>query len=264
MDNVVHYIIFWWEKYWGSSWYPYLWAAAFLYLLIFERKRKNAGYLIAFQCLLCFLYFCPVTAALIQKCIGGLVYWRVIWLFPVVPALALAVTSLLSRIRKKGLQAVLVIACVGMLVVSGTSVWSAGNYVKVSNHQKVPEEAAQVANILLAERSAEDSLIAADNSIAPYLRVYDPSLQLAFGRDGKGARSRNARHLYTRMSGEEPDYKVIGKRARKEKVQLLVLRFSQEQKEEAFAAMEHYGYKWVTAVNDYNIFRFPIAKSGES
>ena len=102
MDNVVHYIIFWWEQYWGSSWYPYLWAAAFLYLLIFERKRKNTGYLIAFQCLLCFLYFCPVTAALIQKCIGGLVYWRVIWLFPVVPALALVVTSLLSRIRKKG------------------------------------------------------------------------------------------------------------------------------------------------------------------
>ena len=264
MDNVVHDIIFWWEQYWGSSWYPYLWAAAFLYLLIFERKRKNAGYLIAFQCLLCFLYFCPVTAALIQKCIGGLVYWRVIWLFPVVPALALAMTSLLSRIRKKGLQAVLVIACVGILAASGTSVWSAGNYVKVSNHQKVPEEAAQIANILLAERSAEDSLIAADNSIAPYLRVYDPSFQLAFGRDGRGARSRNARHLYTRMSAEEPDYKVIGKRARKEKVQLLVLQLSQEQKEEAFAAMEHYGYEWVTAVNDYNIFHFPIAKSGES
>ena len=42
------------------------------------------------------------------------------------------------------------------------------------------------------------------------------------------------------------------------------MQLSQEQKEEAFAAMEHYGYKWVTAVNDYNIFRFPIAKSGES
>ena len=118
MDNVIHDIFFWWETYWGSSWYPYLWAAAFLYLLIFERKRKNAGYLIAFQCLLCFLYFCPVTAALIQKCIGGLVYWRVIWLFPVVPALALAMTSLLSRIRKKSLQAVLVIACVGILAVA--------------------------------------------------------------------------------------------------------------------------------------------------
>ena len=206
MDNVVHYIIFWWEQYWGSSWYPYLWAAAFLYLLIFERKRKNTGYLIAFQCLLCFLYFCPVTAALIQKCIGGLVYWRVIWLFPVVPALALVVTSLLSRIRKKGLQAVLVIACVGILAVSGTSVWSAGNYVKVSNHQKVPEEAAQVANILLAERGAEDSLIAADNSIAPYLRVYDPSFQLAFGRDGRGAVHHQGYH--------DPQSSTEGKRCR--------------------------------------------------
>ena len=39
---------------------------------------------------------------------------------------------------------------------------------------------------------------------------------------------------------------------------------TQEQKEEAFAAMEHYGYQWVTAVNDYNIFCFPIAKSGKS
>lgn len=264
MDNVVHYIIFWWEQYWGSSWYPYLWAAAFLYLLIFERKRKNTGYLIAFQCLLCFLYFWPC-----DSCLNPEMYRRSGILESDLALSGSACTGAGGDLpsvqdQKKGPAGG---SCNCLCRNSGCKrhqCMECRNYVKVSNHQKVPEEAAQVGNILLAERSAEDSLIAADNSIAPYLRVYDPSFQLAFGRDGRGCRSRNARHLYTRMSAEEPDYKVIGKRARKEKVQFLVLQLSQEQKEEAFAAMEHYGYKWVTAVNDYNIFRFPIAKSGES
>ena len=85
------------------------------------------------------------------------------------------------------------------MAVSGTSVWQAGNYVKVQNNQKVPNEVAQVAEVILNRRSSEDALTVADNHMASYLRVYDASIQLAFGRDGKGRRSGNGKRLFNSL-----------------------------------------------------------------
>ena len=74
-----------WDKYWDGSIYPYLLLGAALYLLFFEKKRKQAGYLLGYLVITLALMFCPVTAALIEKCIGGMVYWRVVWILPAVP-----------------------------------------------------------------------------------------------------------------------------------------------------------------------------------
>ncbi len=88
-----------WDKYWDGSFYPYLLLGAALYLLLFERKRKKAGYLLGYLGITLFLFFCPLTSALIQKCIGSMVYWRAIWLLPAVPVMACAFTGLAGKIR---------------------------------------------------------------------------------------------------------------------------------------------------------------------
>ena len=141
-----------WDKYWDGSIYPYLLLGAALYLLFFEKKRKQAGYLLGYLVITLALMFCPVTAALIEKCIGGMVYWRVVWILPAVPVIALGFTSLLGRIRNAKLQIFPVVLCLLLVAVSGTSVWQAGNYVKVQNNQKVPNEVAQVAEVILNRR----------------------------------------------------------------------------------------------------------------
>lgn len=137
-----------WDKYWDGSFYPYLLLGAALYLLLFERKRKKAGYLLGYLGITLFLFFCPLTSALIQKCIGSMVYWRAIWLLPAVPVMACAFTGLAGKIRNAGLQIIPVVLCLTLVIFCGTSVWQAGNYVKVANRQKVPEEAAQAAEVI--------------------------------------------------------------------------------------------------------------------
>ena len=52
-----------WDKYWDGSIYPYLLLGAALYLLFFEKKRKQAGYLLGYLVITLALMFCPVTAA---------------------------------------------------------------------------------------------------------------------------------------------------------------------------------------------------------
>ena len=80
--------------------------------------------------------------------------------------IALGFTSLLGRIRNAKLQIFPVVLCLLLVAGSGTSVWQAGNYVKVQNNQKVPDEVAQVAEVILNRRSSEDALTVADNHMA--------------------------------------------------------------------------------------------------
>ena len=250
-----------WEQYWNGSWY----LVAVVYLLIFESRKKKAGYLAAYLIIVGFLFACPVTAGIIQKCIGGLVYWRVLWLLPVVPVIAAAFAGIVGRIRNGGIQTIAVILCLVLVTVGGTSVWQAGNYEKVANNQKVPQEAAESAEIIASLRSSEDAVVAASNTMASYLRVYDPSIQLAFGRDGRGRRSsKNGKLLYQHLNKPSPDYKIIAKRAIMDKCEFLVFAAPEEQREESRQILAEYGYQKVAEVNNYDIFQIPIAILNES
>lgn len=254
MHEIIHNALASWDKYWDGSIYPYLLPGAALYLLFFERKRKKALYLLGYLGIVVVLFFCPVTAALIEKCIGDMVYWRVIWVIPVVPVIACGFTGLAGRIQNAKLQVIPVVLCLLLAGFGGISVWQAGNYVKVSNNQKVPEEVAQAAEVILQRRSSADSLVVADNHMASYLRVYDPSIQLAFGRDGKGRRSRNGKRLYNNLNAVEPDYQVVAKRSAKEKCEFLILTIPAERESEALGAMESCGYQRITQIDNYSIF----------
>lgn len=247
-----------WDKYWDGSLYPYLILAAAIYLLLFERKRKKAGYLLGYLVITLFLIFCPVTSALIEKCIGSMVYWRAIWIVPAVPIIACGFTGLAGKFRNAWLQIVSVVLCLILIIVGGTSVWQAGNYVKVSNNQKVPEEVAQTAEVILQNRSSQDSLTVADNHMASYLRVYDPSIQLAFGRDGKGRRSGNGKRLYDHLNAPEPNYDIVAKRAKMEKCEFLIFQITAERETEIIQIMEKYGYHRISVIDTYSIFQIPI------
>ena len=77
-----------WQKYWGNGFYEYLLAVAGLYFLIFGRKKQKAKELLLYVAVVLIIFFCPVTAWIIQKCVGGSVYWRVLWILPMTPLIA--------------------------------------------------------------------------------------------------------------------------------------------------------------------------------
>ena len=59
-----------WQKYWGNGFYVYLLLAACLYFLVFGRKKERARILFSYIIVFLAVFFCPVTAYIIQKCIG--------------------------------------------------------------------------------------------------------------------------------------------------------------------------------------------------
>ena len=118
MKEMIKKSLGFWNNYWGDSVFPYLLAIALLYLLIFKRKKKTTRYVLGYVFLALFLFFFPYTAKIIQKCIGENVYWRVLWLVPSTPVIALAMTEFI-RGRKAVLQPVLLVLCTAVIVLGG-------------------------------------------------------------------------------------------------------------------------------------------------
>lgn len=91
----------------------------------------------------------------------------------------------------------------------------AGFYERVHNFQKVPDEAAQICDLINKQKEEGEVIyLAADDNIAAYVRVYDPSILMPYGRGGKGRTTQAARSVYPadfRNAGDQKSSKICKK-----------------------------------------------------
>ena len=251
MKEFIKEIIGFWNNYWGDSFVPWLLLAAVVYLLIFRRKKESTKYVLLYLAAALVLFFCPVTAKIIQACIGETVYWRVLWLVPSTPVIAFAMTEFLKE-RKSAAKIAALALCAVLIVISGKGIYQAGNYHLVHNYQKVPDEVAGICEMVKKDAGDALFLLAADNYIGPYVRVYDPSIQMMFNREGRGGYGAGSRRLYLEINAPVLNYRNIGAVGRRTFCNYLVVKVpNEEQKKE----LEMYGYQEVGNVNCYSLYR---------
>lgn len=237
MKELINQTLNLWGNYWGDSFFSYLLILAVAYLLIFKRKEENVKYILTYLVIMLFLFFCPLTAAVIQKCIGESVYWRVLWLIPSTPVIALAMTELIKD-HQKIMQLLLVILCIGMIAVSGKEIYQAGNYTRVHNYQQVPDEVAGICELIQADAQGEKFTFASDDEVSSYVRVYDPSIYNLVGRSARSTQGRSKKIFYE-INSPQPNYRRIGILAKRQKCNYLALRLPSDEKKERLAESEY-------------------------
>lgn len=251
MKEMIEKSLGFWNNYWGSSVFPYLLAAALLYLLIFKRKKKMTWYVTGYVFLVLFLFFFPYTAKIIQKCIGENVYWRVLWLVPSAPVIALAMTEFI-RGRKAILQPVLLVICAAVIALGGKEFYTEGYYHKVNNYQQVPDVVAGICELVNQDAGGEKFLLVADEYISSYIRVYDPSIYLPFGRRGSGGAVGSREQLYLEINAPVFNYTNIAKYAQWVQCNYLVVKIPNEQQKKE---LEAYYYQELGVIGEYSVYR---------
>ncbi len=238
-----------WIRYWGDGWYQYLFFIAVIYLLVRKRKDENIKALLLYSGCALFVFVCPFTAWIMGKCIGKSVYWRVLWLVPTVPVIGIAAVHMI-RNRRRSVRVLLTVAFVGSIAVCGKSMTGAENYVIARNFQQVPDEVAQICSLIRQDAAGKKIYLAADDHIASYARVYDPSIYMPYGRGGKSARGKRASSLYKEimLGGDYKRVASLAARLRCNYVVGVVHDLSQ------ISFMEERGYYEIGTVNDYRIF----------
>ena len=162
MKEIIAWTVNVWRIYWGNGWIPYLLALGGACALIFGKKKKNSLSLVLYSVFLLVLFFCPFSGRVIMKCIGKIVYWRVLWLLPTVPLIAGGFTELVRRSRNRIVQVILVLVLTGVIAASGTGMIKAGNFERVFNRQQVPDQIAMICNRINEDRDGKEVRIAAD------------------------------------------------------------------------------------------------------
>ena len=247
--------IYIWQLFWDNGYYQYLLLAAALYLLIFHRKERSTRQVLVYSAIVMFIFFFPLSAKVIVFCIGGNVYWRIFWLLPIIPVVSLAATEFLRGRHSKLVQTALLLVCCAAIVVSGRDMFTDGVYVRTANAQKVPDDVAQICDIINdeAEKDGLDEfLVMGDEYLSSYLRVYDPSIQQAYGRWGRNPVNRFCRRAYHLMKREEPRrYRKIAKLSGRGGCDFLVISVPEEKTRK----IERFDYVEIGKVGEYRVYQ---------
>lgn len=169
-------------QYFGSGWYFYFLTAALLYVTLQKHTRKQAGFLAYTTLFMMGIFFLPPIVNILERLMQGGVYWRVFWALPILPLIAYAVTDSVWR-RKEWFLRILVCGMLfGMVAAGGKWIYTKENYAKAENMYKIPDQAAGVGELIIADGARGRAIVHPD--LIVYLRQYSADVTMLYGRRG--------------------------------------------------------------------------------
>lgn len=241
------------QWYIGDGWHHILFLLALLFLILNRKEKQNRIWLGGYSILFAAVYLCPLTAGIIMKyCVGYLVYWRMFWLLPSSVVLAYAAAKLCVSRKHKGMQILCMAALTFCIVLSGKNPYFGENvpYVKADNLQKLPTDACQVADMIRDSlEEGEHAVAVMPDALNGYVRQYDASLKLVYGRRSKLRKAR--KRLHRQMNRETPNFRRIARMSRKLGANYLVYPAADRQN----ARIERNGFVRIGTVGIYSVYK---------
>ncbi|MCR5098232.1 MAG: hypothetical protein K6B14_04715 [Lachnospiraceae bacterium] len=231
--------------YFGEGWQYPIFAIVLVGLLLLWRRR-DAAIAALYTVIMMVVIYCPVTAKFLMSFMEGGVYWRMFWLLPIIPVLALGMVEFLPLVvraavdlfkaddkKKKPISVIAVVLVLaiyaGLLAGGGRFVYQDGNVTWAHNPEKLPEEVIDIIDAVNADYEAApvgEKRVAAVGTIVPFIRQYDATVLLAYGRSTiqKEDKSGKKAELYEQLTNaENPDYDRIAKLLKKTDTTYLII-----------------------------------------
>ena len=228
----MNYIVNLFRLYAGNGAVMILYAAAWLLIVILEKKKEHKTAMAFSVWYLPLVILNPLVGMLLEKFqILPERMVRLYWLLPVFPVIAYGLALLAQRAEKKRHTGTLMTAIlVIVLILVGNPIVSGENFVKAENLYKLPDGVIQIVDMInddAAKRGREDD----KKSVMPlelstYARQYDGSLLMLYGRYPTD----NVREIetYNLMGQQTVPVDRVAEHAKEENCRYLVLDASKE------------------------------------
>ena len=195
-----------------------------------------------------FIYWCPLTGMLFMKLLGENVYWRLLWLILLAVLIPYGFCLVISKLKGWMRQVVFLVG-VAVIVLCGTPLLKSEEFQTSTNIYKIPQNVVAVCDLLPGNVHALVS-----NRLMPYIRLYDPSITLEFGRNAlayNGIENPTGNQiLYAEAQKEEIDVPALAPLAKEEGCTFLVFSNSRTYSDD----WEAYGYKEYGHTDEFTIF----------
>lgn len=171
--------------------------ACLIYLFIKEKNASRKTIFLWTTLFTLFLYFCPLSGKILGECLGDNVYFRVLWLIPLIPLTCYVMTTLVSKlqgVKRFAAFCVLVLCIMG----SGSYMLTGQHFHEVTNPYKLTQESVDTAQWI-----PDGAHVVGVGWLLPFIRQYNPTITLAYDRYYQGP-------LALELSKPNPDLAVCG------------------------------------------------------
>jgi hypothetical protein len=221
-----------------------------IFLILWKEKDWTKKILLGILPLVfLFFYWCPVTGILFMKILGENVYWRILWLLLLAVIIPYGFCLLIGKSRGL-MRNVLFLGCMAVIVLGGKQVLSAEWFEPSLNAYKIPQNVIEVCELLPGNIHAMVS-----NRLMPYIRMYDPTITLEYGRNALGFNGQeevegSMANLYLEAQKSEIDLSILAPLAKSEGCTFLVFSNSRT----FVGDWEEYGYEEYGSTDEFVIF----------
>ena len=242
-------ILQFYKDYIGEGYIFYVFVAAFVFLLLTEKRKQTKTILVIAPLVILALFSFPPFKMLFD--VVGLdseTYYRILWLIPMGIIIAYAGVKLFEKYIWVGLA----VMC-ALVIYTGTYVYDNVNITKAENGYHIPQIVINLCDVILPEEGSDKSRVWAvfPSEFIHYVRQYSDVICMPYGREALVDRWEFEYPLEDLMEAEKIQTKELATEVRNCWCEYVILsenkRFSEP--------MEDYGFELVETVNGYNIYR---------
>jgi hypothetical protein len=197
------------QKIFAGGIYLPIFLAALLFLIVWKRRSPAYRFFNVYAAAsFVFFFAASIPGFIVRNFEGGLVYWRMFWIVPLIPVIAAAAAEAVGMWKYRAVRIAAAVVFSLLLFFGGSFVYTHGGFTAAANMEKIPTEAADASEII--EKHAADSGIsckklAAGTNITDYIRTYDGKIILSYPRQMDADSKRGPKILEEILDGTEKD-----------------------------------------------------------
>lgn len=235
------------KAYAGTGMIAALFLCGVIYLLLTEKKQNIKIMFVYMPILVLLFFFNPLTAKIVSVMADDEIYYRILWLLPVTPVLALTAVRLLERVGRK-YRLLLGGALGGIIVLSGSLVYASPYFSRAENMYHVPQHVADICDAIQVE--GREVMAAFPPEFLQYVRQYSPVVCMPYGREQLVERWGFYDELYVEMTAPEIDVQRVAQLAKESLCHYVVVHESRTLK----GSFEACGYEVFDRIDGYVIY----------
>lgn len=184
------------DWFWGNNWNFLIFCLCLVIsLFVFKEKhfRRFVGW---YTVVLLFVVYNPIIYIVSSIWLSGSIYHveeflqngittyvRIFYALPISFILAYTIITMLSKSKKLRSKVIILVVSGCLLLGLGSNVYQSGNFEKRDNWYMIPEEVIKVCDIIEDKTNMnEDKRVLVSNDLIVYMRQYDASIKMPYGR----------------------------------------------------------------------------------
>lgn len=236
-------------KYTGYNIIIFIFLVSIIYITVMSKHKRKS--LIYPTLILIVLVINPILYKYLWVKLVNVTYWRMLWLLPIIPVTAYAITLLIRKIKNIFFKSGILLLLVVSVVLGGNYMYKTDSgFIKSTNQYKIPQEAIDVTDKLL--EIEDHPKVVVPESLFCYIRQYSSDIKLFYGRDIRGYiddTQDEATYTFYSLMSDNPNYQTISRYVRENGYTYFV---SDNRRDEMLTS---YGFEKIDEVDGYIIYK---------